>query len=182
MKVRKFTIVNLEIRKLDWIDYLILIILLIVEAGRHYLDYSSNIEMHIFLYDLGFAFLIYFFTISPVSYRFTSFYFSAAWLLLTIVYIFPGNRMLSYVALLLFLLFHFIRFFFRRKYKREFIPPSLGRGNYIEIYNKIEGLSSRKEDAKYLRIIAYIGVLILLLCVWFSGKSLHGTFPPLQAL
>ena len=169
-KAQKFTI-GLEIRKLDLIDIISLSVFAVIDIGRVYLNYFLYPEMYKVFYDLILGFLLLAVLISPFLIRFKSVYFSGIWLILSTIYIIVGQRALSFVALLIFLLYHIIRLAFLKKYNREFIPPSLGRGWHIDQYSPLEGRSSGEEDVRFLRLFGYCSTIILILSIFFSAKK-----------
>jgi len=142
-----------------------------IDIGRLYLNYSSYPVSFKFFYDLIFAFLAILALASPFLIRFTNIFYSIGWLFLSLLYIIEADRAISAVAFFLFLSYHIIRYFFRTKYNREFIPPNLGRGWSIDQYNELEGRSSGTEDANYLKLFVWIAAVILLGCLFLSGKK-----------
>ena len=168
--MRKYTILHLEIRKLDLNEIITLIIFFAIDLGRLCLNIFYQPEKYKFFYDLIFAFLLMWAVISPFARRFSSFYFSICWLLLSVFYILEGDRALSFVSLLLFLLCHLVRLLFRKRYGIEFVPPDPMKGRFISVYSETEGRASSEEDNSYMKIIIWVGTIILVSCLWLSGK------------
>lgn len=168
--MRKYTIFHLEVIKLNSNEIIPLAIFFAIDIGRLCLNIFAQPEKYKFFYDLGFAFVLMWIVISPFASFFSRFYFSICWLLLSILYIVEGDRALSFVSLLLFLLCHIVRLLFRKRYGMEFIPPDPMKGGFISQYSEREGRDSGEEDNSYMKIIIWGGVLIFASCLWLSGK------------
>ena len=168
--MKKFTVGKFEILKLNSIDIFILSFFLAIDLGRFYLNYYSYVEMYKFFYDLGFAGLLLVFFAGSFLIRFRNLIFSLIWLFLSVIYIIEGDRALEFIPLLFLLLYHSARYAFVRRYNREFIPPELGKGWSINSIDVLDGKVGGKEDTLYLRIIAWVGLLIVLTCLVISGK------------
>lgn len=168
--MKKFTISKLEILKLNTIDILILSLFFTIDIGRFCLNYYSYTEMYKFFCDLGFAGLLMVVFIGSFLIRFRNLVFSLIWLFLSIIYIIEGDRALMLTPLLFLLLYHGVRYAFIRRYNREFIPPELGKGWAMNSVNESDGKVGGKEDTIYLRIIAWVGLLLILTCLVISGR------------
>ncbi|MCQ6961432.1 hypothetical protein NPE20_25890 [Mucilaginibacter sp. JC4] len=169
--MRKYTIFHLEIRKLNLEEIISLAIFFAIDIGRLCLNIFSQPEKYKFFYDFGLAFLMMFVVVSSFAAYFTSFYFSITWFLLSVLYIVEGDRALSYLCLLLFLLFHCVRLLFIRRYKIEFVPPEPLKGRFRSVYSELEGRSSDKRDNTYMSIIIWGATFIFLSCLMLSGKK-----------
>ena len=169
--MRKYTILHLEIRKLDLNDIVSLAIFFAIDIGRLCLNIFSQAEKYKFFYDVGFAFLMIFIMVSAFAACFSSLYFSICWFLLSVLYIVEGDRALSWVCLLLFLLCHIVRFLFMRRYNIEFVPSEPMKGRFTSVYSELEGRASDDRDNTYMKIIIWGAILILCSCLWLSGKK-----------
>ena len=169
--MRKYTILRLEIRKLDLNDIVLIAIFFALDIGRLCFNIFSQSVIHKFIYDVGFVFIMMFFMATSIAYCFSSFYFSLCWFLLSIIYSIEGGRALSYFCLLLYLVCHLTRYLFIRRYKIEFVPPESMKGRFYSVYNEREGRSSDERDNNYMQIIIWGAILLLPLCLWLSGKK-----------
>lgn len=162
---------HLEIRKLDLNDIISVAIFFAIDIGRLCLNIFSQAEKYKFFYDVGFAFLIIFIVVSSFAACFSSLYFSICWFLLSVLYIVEGDRALSYVCLLLFLLCQIVRLLFIRRYNMEFVPPEAMKGRFTSVYSKLEGRASDDRDNNYMKIIIWGAAMILFSCLMLSGKK-----------
>ena len=140
--MRKYTILHLEIRRLDLNDIVSLAIFFAIDIGRLCLNIFSQVEKYKVFYDVGFALLMIFIMVSSFAACFSSLYFSICWFLLSVLYIVEGDRALSYVSLLLFLLCHIVRLLFILRCNTEFVPPEAMKGRFISVYSELEGRAS----------------------------------------
>lgn len=161
---RKFTILNLEIRKLDKFDFIILILF----GFAIFLNIliSKNYQEYLFESNLIISFIVINFMISTSSFlvRFRNIYFSLIWIVLSLIFLFTGNS-IAKAPFLLFLLFHFLRFIFLQKYGREFIPYTSTKFKLYRYVSKIEGRGGYKEDRKFTKILIVLGILVILFCI-----------------
>jgi hypothetical protein len=171
--MRKYVIGHLVIRSLDLTDIISLSIFLAIDIGMGWLVYFSYPEEYKFFYNSAVEILTLGLIISPFSMRFTSVSFSVGWLILSLIYIVEKNISLSYVPLLMFLLYHIARFAFWKKYDRELIPPELGKGSSMSTYSARERRWGGKEDEKYLKIMVWVGAFILATCLLLAGKRVQ---------
>ena len=162
---------RLEVRKLDLNDIVSLSIFFALDIGRLCLNIFSQAEKYKFFYDVGFAFLMIFIMVSSFAARFSSLYFSTCWFLLSVLYVVEGDRALSYVSLLLFLLYHIVRLLFMLRYKMEFVPPEATKGRFISVYSELEDRSSDNRDNTYMKMIIWGATFILCSCIMLSGKK-----------
>lgn len=65
------------------------------------------------------------------------------------------------VPLVTFLLYHVVRAFFWRQYGKEFIPYQVTRGGYDRYVSKIEGRGGYKEDKKAMKILFWVGLILI---------------------
>jgi hypothetical protein len=161
---RKFTIGNLEIRRLNLSDNLILAsfsIAILIQFLIGYYEPSKKYWGVLFI-----PFIIGLATVStPFGLKFRSVYFSVIWLTLSIVFLFNGTTM-SRVPLYTFLFYHLICLLFWKKYDKEFIPLHAVRNGYIRYVSKIEGRGGYKEDRRCMRVLLWVGLALIMYCLF----------------
>jgi len=160
--MRKFTLAQLEIRRLDGLD----ILLLLLYAALVALTYSLKTQLRsYFLLELiTCTFCTELIILLPIGLRLRSVYFSMVWLLLSLLFMFNIHS-IAWIPILDFLLYHMIRLVFWTKYDREFIPFIAGRGSLHRHISKIEHMGGSSIDKGYMKLLVTLGVIVNFICL-----------------
>ena len=75
--------------------------------------------------------------------------------------------------MLLFMLYHVMRWNFWQIHEREFIPLYVGRNFKMDRYiSKIEQQGGTINDRRYMKVLIWLGVIILMVCFFgMFGKQ-----------
>jgi len=158
-------IFKLQTQKLSNSDWLWMLLLLIVDLSKLCLVLFFLGSKNGFLFDLAVSTASFLLVTSSFTVRLINLKFSVFFLVTGAAYGLEGGTALSYMPLLVFLLFHFIRLIFIKKYNREFFPPVIYRG-YFLVTNVDEGIDSiQREDIGYAKVILYVGLIIWFVCI-----------------
>jgi hypothetical protein len=176
LKERKFTILQLEIRKFEISDIIILSIFFASILIQHFVSQIKPSDGFFGLWII--SFIIYVGTINtPMGLRFRNIYFSTIWIVLCILFLANGTS-LSIIPLATLLLYHGLRLIFWNRYKKEFIPYEVGIGrlklknvfkmNLTRFISKIEGRGGYKEDRNFMKWLVRIGFILFMICFLMS--------------
>lgn len=173
---RKFTILNLEIRRFDFFDFLSILSFAISLGVLFFLNNldAKNYEIGLILISFSVFFLI---VLTPFGLRFRNFYFSIIWLLFSISLLITKNPV-STIPIVIFLLYHIIRLIFWKNYNMEFIPYNVGISTFkiknllkldlSRYLSKIEGRGGYAEDKIYMTYFVWLGFILFLLIFYIS--------------
>ena len=166
---RRFTILHLEIRKFDFFDWISLSLFAVSVSIDLILISETKSKFISSLFISGI--IANFILATPFGIRFRNFYFSIIWFILSLIFLLNSTSF-SKLPLLLFILYHILRLFFWKAYKKEFIPYSAGRGKLYRYVSKIEGRGGYKEDRMYMIIMILLGFVLFMYCLLESvGNS-----------
>ena len=161
--MRKFTIAQLEVRSLNRVDILWLSIYTILISLTLYLKAPNN--KNYFAAELiTVSFCTGMIILSPFGLRLRSVYFSSIWFLLSLLFTF-NNLSIVWIPILDFLVYHVIRIIFWKKYDREFIPFTVGRGALYRYVSKIENRGGSIKDKNYMKLLIVLGVILNFICL-----------------
>jgi hypothetical protein len=172
---RRFTFLNLELRKLSPSD-LIILSTFAVAIFTHFVATAHYPEKR-FIGLFTIAYIVGIFTITTsFGLRFRGVYFFMTWLALCLIFLFAETS-LSLLPLGSFILYQVIRLLFWKKYSREFIPLQLVRAplefskkalqmTFIRAVSKIEGRGGYKEDKQYMKWLVWIGFCLFMACLF----------------
>jgi hypothetical protein len=169
--MRKFTIFQLEIRRLSITDIVFIVAYFVVTIVYFIWGYYDSRQK--ILGDIYISFLIFYLIIlTPFGIRFRSVYFSSLWLTISVFNLHITST-LSLAPILLFILYHLIRWNFWQRYEREFIPLYVGRNFKMDRYiSKIEHQGGTINDRQYMKDLIWLGVVILMGCFFgMFGKQ-----------
>lgn len=159
-ETRRFTILNLELRKLSKSDLFFLLIFALENFA--FLFFSDTFQNQKIIFTIFTVIIIWFLIFTtPFGLRFKNLYFSISWLFLSLLFL-VNNYRIALVPLVAFGAYHFLRFVFYLKYDKEFIPFYLNRGRLERYVCKIEGRGGYKEDKTYMKILIFIGIIVIL--------------------
>jgi len=161
---RKFTILHLEIRKFDILDQISLALFALSIIGHFVISIYFPEKKILNTYIISWA-IAFFVLTTAFGLRFRNVYFSIVWLVLSLLFLID-NYSFSKIPILTFMLYHSVRLIFWRKYHREFIPYELGRRKFLWYFSETEGRRGSKEDRKYSKILLFVGVLIIIYCLF----------------
>ncbi|WP_298144266.1 hypothetical protein [Flavobacterium sp.] len=161
VKNRKFTIAQLEIRKLITSDLLYILVFFL--ALVYYFSIPSYKPKDAEKVSAYIAFGASFLTIfCPFGLRFRNIYFSLIWLVLCTAHL-VGAEAFAEVPILCFLAYHSVRLLFWKIYKREFIPYEVGEGSMTRYISFFEGRGGNKQDKTFTFILLILGISIMIL-------------------
>lgn len=163
VKDRKFTIGQLEIRKLITSDLLyILVFFLAVVYQFSFPSYKQkDADLVSIFISFGAAFLTIF---CPFGLRFRNIYFSIIWLVLCFVHL-VGAKVMTEIPILCFVAYHCVRLIFWKIYKREFIPYEVGEGSITRYISFFESRGGNKQDKIFTIILLILGISIMIFSV-----------------
>lgn len=169
---RKFTIAQLEWRRLNWSDILWLSIFSFLIFWTFYLKNQN--DGHYFAFELiTSGFCTYLIILSPLGLKFRSVYYSLLWMGMSIVFAFAPHS-IAWIPVMDFTLYHVIRLMFWKKYNSEFIPFSVGRGELYRYTSYIENRSGTFADKMFMKLLIWLGVLINFICLYgLIGVKVH---------
>lgn len=152
---RKFTIAQLELRRLNWSDVVWLLIFSVLSFYTYYL--KTQHDRYYFAFELiTVAFCTNLIILSPIGLKFRSVYFSLLWLTLSVFFIF-NIQSIKWIPILDIILYHVIRLVFWRKFNREFIPFSVGRGRLYRYISEAEEMGGSNNDKNYMKLLIWCG-------------------------
>ena len=163
--MRKFTILHLEIRRLSVQDilllaaYLLLVITTLIKDQAYLPLQAWGIPLIVFLNYILICNTLF-------GLRFRSIYFSSIWGILSVIII-STNSAITLIPIFLFLFYHFIRLAFWKRHDREFIPLEVLKFGEMKIrYSNIENRGGDKTDERYMTILYWGGVTLLLYTIY----------------
>lgn len=157
---RKFTIAKLEFRKFSVSDIIILSVFTLDVIVYFFItQYLPQKKFYITYFTATAA--AYFIFTTPFGLRLRNIYFSAIWLVLSLLFLIK-NFEIAQIPLLGFFTYHLIRLIFWAKYNKEFIPYEAGKGKLFRYVCKIEGRGGYKEDRFFMKILMVIGFFIFM--------------------
>ncbi|NHA05206.1 hypothetical protein G7092_15460 [Mucilaginibacter sp. HC2] len=160
--MRKFTIGQLEIRRLDRLDILLLLLYAALVALTYI--FKEQAQSYFLLELITCFFCTGVLILSPIGIRLRSIYFSIIWLLLSLLFIF-NTHSIAWIPLFDFLLYHIVRLVFWTKHDREFIPFTVGRGALYRYISKIEHMGGSSIDKGYMKLLIGLGLIVNLICL-----------------
>ena len=172
---RRFTYLNLELRKLSPFDIIILATYAI--AILTHFVVTAHFPEKRFIGLVAISYIVAFFTTTtPFGLRFRALYFFIIWLTLCLIFLLAGTS-LSLLPLSSFILYQIIRLLFWKRYSKEFIPSQLVRAplefskkalqmTFIRFVSKIEGRGAYQEDKRYMKWLVWIGFCLFMACLF----------------
>jgi hypothetical protein len=152
---RKFTIAKLEVRKFNSWDIVILLTFSLIVIINLFLT-EHYPQKAFFLTCVGSFLTAYLIFTTPFGLRLRNINFSVIWLLLSLLFLYE-NYAIAQIPLLGFLIYHFFRLVFWKKYNKEFIPYESGRGRLFRYVSKVEGRGGYKEDRAFMKLLIAVG-------------------------
>lgn len=152
---RKFTIAELEVRKLNSWDILVLSKFCLIVTIHLFLKENDPQKAFCVTW-VGSLLTAYLIFTTPFGLKFRNINFSLIWLLLSLLFLYE-NYAIAQIPLIGFLIYHFFRLIFWKKYNREFIPYESGRGKLDRYVSKVEGRGGYKEDRAFMKLLIAVG-------------------------
>lgn len=112
---------------------------------------------------------------SPFGLKFRSVYFSLIWLVISLIFLFDNLTSIVYGPLIVFFIYHVIRYIFWKSNSCEFIPMNVVRGLKMYRYrSKIEDRVGGTKDKQTMKILWWACMAIFAGClVSLIGTKIH---------
>ncbi len=158
---RRLAYLNFKFNPLDKIDILILTLFFILFIAAKILKYHLPLWHFGILLSVGMFSWMCIYT-STLGLRFSNFYFSLGWLVLSIG-ILEYRISVSYLPLVSFVTYSIFRLIFWRKKGREFIPFNRDRSGYSRFFSKTHGRVGGPADKRHMVWLFRTGWIVLII-------------------